>query len=481
MLFTHPKFRLNQIALLARSIIAPYKKIKSIGYAETMDDYEKRKLGVFNQVNFLGVIVGLSVSIAGLFDDQDLPGIASVVAFSPVIISLAVLLFNYYKKYEWARIIYFSLYPVLTFLVYKSGMDLGLELFFILYAALAVFYMQKAVNAVFSFVLSSGCYLATYVFAGEYTYRLSNTFFPFYVFVHVLAIVLLFFALFWLKRENIGYQFSILKKNDELHLTNLEIEKQKKEIGEKAEQLIELDALKNKLFSVISHDLRGPMYAQRNIFQNVVKYDLPGDQLKEYVPEILADMNATLALMDNLLHWSKSQMQSEVINMELIDMSAIAANVTELLLPQAKGKGVHLINKLDAPAYLKADKDMMNVVVRNLLSNAIKFTNHDGEVIISSKETNNFIEISISDTGVGMTEEVLKKITENNFYSTRGTKNESGTGLGLRLCGEFLVKNNSSLLVKSEPGKGSIFSFKFPLQQECLLKRKPAAYQIESQ
>ncbi len=481
MLITGLKFKLKQTTSLAGSFFTIYRKIKSIGYSDEMDDYERRKLGVFNQVNFLGVIVGLSISIAGLFDNQYLPALASVIAFSPVVVSLTVLLFNYLKKYEWARLIYFSLYPVLTSLVYKSGMDLGLELFFILYAALAVFYMQRPVNAVFSFVLASGCYIATYVFAGEYSYRLSNTFFPFYVFVHVLAIVLLFFALFWLKRENVGYQLSILNKNEELHNTNLEIETQKKEIGEKAEQLNDLNTLKNKLFSVISHDLRGPLYAQRNIFQNIHRYDLPGDQLKEYVPEILADMNATLALMDNLLHWAKSQMQSEVVSPELIDMSDIAADVTKLLSPQSKGKGVHLINKLSGPAYLKADKDMMNVVVRNLLSNAIKFTNPDGEVILSSKETNNFIEISISDTGIGMTQEVLKKITENNFYNTRGTSNENGTGLGLRLCDEFLAKNNSSLQVRSEPGKGSIFSFKFPLQQECLLKREPAAYQFERQ
>ena len=256
-----------------------YKKIKSIGHFINMDDYEKRKLSVFNQINFLGVVAGLTVSIAGIFDDQDLPLVASIVAFSPVVISVIVLLLNYYGKYEWARVLYFSLYPVLTSMTYGAGMDLGLELFFVLYAALAVFYMQKPSNAVISYALAASCYIIVYVFAKNYNYpyKLSSTFFPFYVFIHILALILLFFALFWLKKENISYQLSILQKNEELLNRNVEIEKQKKEIAQKAEELDKLNNLKNKLFSIISHDLRGPVYAQRNLFQSIQQHDLPGE------------------------------------------------------------------------------------------------------------------------------------------------------------------------------------------------------------
>lgn len=145
----YPKSMFRLIHFLLHSIISFYKKVKSIGHSSTMNDYEKRKLGVFNQINFLGIKVGLTVSLAGMFDDQELPFIASIIAFSPVIISLIVLSLNYYKKYEWSRLLYFSLYPVLTSMAYGAGMDLGLELF--LYAALAVFYMQKPGNAIISY------------------------------------------------------------------------------------------------------------------------------------------------------------------------------------------------------------------------------------------------------------------------------------------------------------------------------------------
>ncbi|MEP6584838.1 MAG: HAMP domain-containing sensor histidine kinase, partial [Ginsengibacter sp.] len=417
----YPKQKFSPIYALYFTFISFYRKVKLTGHSLTMDDYEKRKLSVFNQINFLGIVAGLTVSIAGLFDDQSLPVIATIVAFSPVVISLFVILLNYHKKYEWARLVYFSLYPVLTSMVYGAGMDLGLELFFVLYAALAIFYMQKPANAILSYVLVSGCYLMVYVFSGsyDYTYRLSTTLFPFYVFVHVLALVLLFFALFWLKKENIGYQLSILHKNKELHKTNLKIEKQKKEIAQKAEQLNKLNSTKDKLFSVISHDLRGPVYAQRNLFQNIQQYNMPGEKVKELIPEVLKDMNYTISLIDNLLQWAKSQMQSESVDLQIIDISEVVNSVVKLLGLQASGKNVSIrVEQLD-PAYVFADKDMIQMVLRNLVSNAIKFTENNGEVSVELIEMNNLIEVCIHDTGIGMTKDILEKISQNNFYSTK--------------------------------------------------------------
>ena len=441
-----------------------YRWLKSIGHTAAMDDYEKRKLSVFSQVNFLGIIVGFIVSVSGLFDDQTLPPIASIVAISPVFISAAVLVFNYYKRHEVARIIYFSLYPVLTSMVYAAGMDLGLELFFILYAVLAVFYMDKPSNAVFSFVLAAGCYVTVYVFAGNYFYVLRTTSFNFYVFVHLLALFLIFFALYWLKKENVGYQVSILNKNIELNATNLEIEAQKREIIKKASELEELNLLKNKLFSVISHDLKGPIYAQRNLFANIEKYDMPVEDIKLLVPEILKEMNFTLNLMDNLLHWSKSQMNAQVINRELMDTSAMVNEAVNLVRLQAKTKGTDLTVQINSYADVYADKNMIDLVLRNLISNAVKFSPENSNITVAINEIDNNIEISIIDNGVGMSPEALEKISRNIFYSSKGTANESGTGLGLMLCQDFLRKNGSVLQIKSEVGKGSIFYFRLPMQ-----------------
>jgi two-component system sensor histidine kinase/response regulator len=458
----YPKYKLRHPVLFSLYPWGFYKWIKCIGHTADMDDYEKRKLGVFNQVNFLGIIVGFMVSVSGLFDDQKLPPIASVVAISPVFISTAVLIFNYYKRHEVARIIYFSLYPVLTSLVYGAGMDLGLELFFILYAVLAVFYMDKPSNAVFSFVLAAGCYMTVYVFAGNYFYVLRTTSFNFYVFVHLLGLSLIFFAVYWLKKENVGYQLSILNKNTQLNATNLEIESQKKEIIKKASELEDLNLLKNKLFSVISHDLKGPIYAQRNLFANIEKYDLPVEDIKLLVPEILKEMNFTLNLMDNLLQWSKSQMNAQIINQELLDTSTMVNDAVNLIRLQAKTKGINLTIQLNICTYVYADKNMIDLVLRNLISNAVKFTCDNNNVAVTVNEINSDVEIGIIDNGVGMTHEEIEKISQNIFYSSKGTANESGTGLGLMLCQDFLRKNGSALQIKSQVGKGSTFYFRLP-------------------
>lgn len=455
--------------LLPKSGIRPlswYGRLKTIGHLDRMDEYERRKLSVFNQVNFLGIIAGLTISISGFFDNQHLPALASWVAISPVFISMAVILLNYYHRHELSRLLYFTLYPVITSLVYGAGLDLGLEIFFILYAVLAVFYLTKPVNAVFSFTLSAGCYTAMYVFGGNYLYVLRNEFFPFYVFIHVMALVLIFFALYWLKSENWGYQQSILSKNRELHDINQEIESQRLEIGKKAEELSELNILKNKLFSVVSHDLKGPIYAQRNLFQTMVRYDLPASEIKEWVPEILKDMNYTIGLMDNLLLWARSQMRSESLHLESVEPKKLVDSIVQVLEPQAKAKNVVLSSRVASKANVLADKDMLDIVMRNLISNAIKFTSKSQNVEIALEPIGDRMKVSVRDNGIGMTEETLQKISQNNFYSSKGTQNESGTGLGLMLCKEFLKKNGSSLQISSQFGSGSIFSFELPLVTE---------------
>ncbi len=126
---------------------------------------------------------------------------------------------------------------------------------------------------------------------------------------------------------------------------------------------------------------------------------------------------------------------------------------------QAEAKKVYINNKASKPVYVSADKDVLNLVLRNLLLNAIKYTPQNGAVSIEAVGLDLGIEVSIHDNGVGMMEEVLSRLSQNNFYSTKGTANETGTGLGLMLCKEFLKKMGSRMYIESEQGKGSTFSF----------------------
>jgi two-component system, sensor histidine kinase and response regulator len=204
------------------------------------------------------------------------------------------------------------------------------------------------------------------------------------------------------------------------------------------------------------------MYALRNLFRNMHQKDTPALEIKKVVPDVLMDLNYTIGLMENLLQWSKTQMQSSAARQEELDLSKMINEALQLLRLQAEAKQIYIENKNNAPVYVYADKDMVNLILRNLLSNAIKFTPAQGYIEVGVNEISSFVEIYVQDTGVGISKDAIQKINESNFYTTKGTSSESGTGLGLMLCKEFLQKNGGQMHIESEPGRGSTFSFTLP-------------------
>ena len=471
------------------------KRIKSIGYLTGMDEYERRKLGIFNVLNVIGFLIGIIIPISGMFvADINLSPFAWGVTFAPAMVSIMVLICNYYRRHELGALTYFIMYPILTALVYRVSFDVGIELFFILYGVLSVFFLHNIFYITFSLALTLSCYFYFFVYTRDYPEYLVDINFPLYMLNHLLPAGFIFYALLLIKKENTQYQFNILTKNRELHRVNLEIKKQKEVINEKAKLLEEknavidekaqllqkqtteltaLNTMKNKLFSVISHDLKAPLYALRNLFKTIHQYDVPGEDVKLHIPEVIKDLNHTTALMENLLSWVKSQMQIQSMQLQLLEISEVIKESTDLLRLQAQLKEIRIETDIPVKCYIYADKDMISLVVRNLLSNAIKFTGHGGRILIGVIDNPSHIEIFVMDSGVGMDNCTLNRLFKNEFYSSRGTANETGTGLGLLLCNEFLTKNNGTMFVSSEPGKGSMFSFILPKKPADAAKASP--------
>ena len=443
--------------------------IKSIGITPDMEEYEKRKMSIFNMLNFLGLVTGVIVPVIGLINNDHLPPLAWFIAYSPLAISITVLWMNHEKYHELSRLCYFSLYPLATCLVYLGKVDVGIELFFLLYGVLSVFFLQQLMNIIFSFSLSAACYfLASLVFR-DYYFQLKNVNYGFYLFNHLTALVLIFYALYLIKKENTGYQSSLIANSKELQRRNLEVEAQKHEIQEKAglleqqtRELVELNQVKNKLFSVIAHDLKTPMYALRNLFTNMQHQKMPAKEIKGLLPGIVNEMNFATSLMENLLVWARNQMKNATAQPEVLDVQTMIVDVMQLLRLQASTKQIYLETKVEQPIYCYADREMVNLVLRNLLSNAIKFTPIKGNVSVRASETDSSVHIFVEDTGIGISNENLDHLFGNNYYSTRGTADESGTGIGLLLCKDFLEKNGGKISVESELGKGSVFSFTLP-------------------
>lgn len=453
-----------------QKILKFFSRISSIGYIDTLDDYEKRKLGIFNQLNFFQFVTGIIVPIAAFISSKKFPAEGWSVAILPAFVSILVLVLNFFHKHHAALLCYFILYPVFTCFIYINGLNLGIELSFVLYGILAVFFLQDIGYMLFAVGLSMISYFVLSITWKQYRYQLETYNYVGYLINQALAIIYIFYGLYLVKRENADYQFSMVWKNKELHHKNVEIENQKIEIVNKAKlmeaqatELRDLNMVKNKLFSIISHDLKSPMYALQNLFVSARKLNLPAEEIKAMIPDVLNDLNYTTALIENLLQWSKCQMQSNLIYPQMINVSKMVDETVQLLHLQAEEKKITIEAKTDLPVCAWADKNMISLVLRNLLSNAIKFTPESGTITIGTYESSTCVEVYVQDSGVGISQEVIAKIHRDKFYTTNGTNNETGTGLGLILCKEFLEKNAGRLMIESEPGKGSTFSFTLPL------------------
>lgn len=246
--------------------------------------------------------------------------------------------------------------------------------------------------------------------------------------------------------------------------THLDLKKAHDKISSQAETLRELNETKDKMFSVISHDLRAPLGGIKSMLDLI--YEDNSEKLEISRRSLDSLKNAadqTYNLLENLLYWSRSQRGNLVNNPEVINIYELVLENIELLRTMSKNKNIELLNKVDEDIYAYADRNMIKTVLRNLIINAIKFTDEKGTVSISCKESNGKVEIEVADNGIGIQQSNLEKILNHKeYYTTFGTKREKGSGLGLNLCIDFIQRNNGELFIDSEYGKGSTFTFTLP-------------------
>ena len=232
------------------------------------------------------------------------------------------------------------------------------------------------------------------------------------------------------------------------------------------QELKHLHTVKDKLFSVVAHDLRGPMGALVSMLKMVNNGMLNAEMQTQLLKDITNRVDDTYNLLDNLLRWSKSQMQGMVPAPVYFNAQEESRSVTDTLQGIAASKMITLTNRIDNYKVF-ADKDMFAVLVRNLTTNALKYTSKEGEVALDAKMSDNMLVISVKDTGTGMPQEVQDKLFKlSETKSKRGTNNESGTGLGLVLCADFVKANGGRVWFTSKQGEGSTFFFSIPMKEK---------------
>jgi PAS domain S-box-containing protein len=228
------------------------------------------------------------------------------------------------------------------------------------------------------------------------------------------------------------------------------------------EELIELNASKDKFFSIIGHDLRGPFQALLS-YSNLLATDI-NDLSQEEIVQFSQGLNEITInvynLIENLLNWSMMQRDMIEHNAENLDLNDVVNKIIQLLNQVAKDKNISISNDAEPGAVVIADPNMLRSVLQNLIMNAVKYTPKGGKVMVSSKSKGNKLEVTVSDSGIGIEKLRASKIFDfGSLNTTKGTYDEIGTGLGLPLCREFVERNEGTIRVESEPGKGSKFIF----------------------
>jgi len=233
-------------------------------------------------------------------------------------------------------------------------------------------------------------------------------------------------------------------------------------IAERTRELREANTTKDKFFSIIAHDLRGPIGSLATIFNNIIKS--VDDVSEELLQAARLTSRNTNELLDQLLVWARSQKGEIHCNPEPLEMQRIFSETQELFSTQARSKDVTLDLELNTPLWVVADTGMTHTILRNLTNNALKFTNTGGKVHSNVIEKNDHYLFQIIDNGMGMTDETQNTLfqLDTKTHSSLGTQAESGTGLGLILCKEFIEKNGGTIGADSKPGLGSTFWFTLP-------------------
>ncbi len=231
-------------------------------------------------------------------------------------------------------------------------------------------------------------------------------------------------------------------------------------LQKQADEMIILNQLKDRLFSVVSHDIRSPIAGLKGLLKMAEEGNISEEEFKSLLPTLSKDVGYTSDMLENLLQWSRSQLQGESIRPENVDLKSLSREKLRLFENRALEKKISLNDGVAESTFLWADQAMIGMVLQNLIGNAIKFCNPGDSVTIAAEADGVTTTISVRDTGIGIAEEKLKQLFGFHGVTTRGTKGEKGTGIGLRLCKDFVEKNDGKIWADSIPGQGSCFYFR---------------------
>lgn len=420
-------------------ILRGWNALANIGITDDLPFLEKKKTQVTNLVVGIGLPLFLYFGIVNAWNGLHL---LSVMNFSLLVGGILILVTQFRQKYYLARFIV----VIVTTTIFTAQSLLfrnGNEILLLVNLIVTIIYYSEKRFIAFITTVNIACYLwVKYI---SFQPPMFETVSDGRVLFNVLCGLISFtVALQYFKFEQLNNQQAIQQKNDELEALN---------------------KTKEKLFSIIAHDLRSPIAQIKSTLDLVNRDFISKEEFHELSHHFTKQIDKLQDNMNNLLTWSQSQLNGIVTKPQAVSPSLITKEVIELLKQQWQAKEIQIqFEPFDDLVWM--DPDHLKVVMRNLLSNAIKFSKKKHSIVINHSRNNKELTIAVRDTGVGMDQKQLDSLfTAEEIISTHGTDKERGTGLGLKLCKEFLDKNKGEIWAISEKGIGSTFFINIPLYQ----------------
>nr|WP_295925026.1 HAMP domain-containing sensor histidine kinase [uncultured Dyadobacter sp.] len=393
-------------------------------------------------------------------------GLPKIALASLVVLLIAVALYyaSRFRNYVsvsilLANIVVISLFVVNYFL--NSGMRGPTDLFFMLSLLISIaispsdqYKIWIPINVTILMLLNLMEFYYPYLVPDTYTNH-SNRFVD-HMSAYAVVAAITYFCIDYIRNSYEQEKASALEKSRA-------IEKQNEQIVKQNEELENLNAEKNKLMSIVAHDLRSPLGSIQNFLELLTQHDLDEEQKLDIENDLLNSTKNTMAMLSKLLDWSKSQLHGVSTHLEYLNLNTLFESTLNLERNIAARKSISLESYFDPSASIYADSDMMQLILRNIVGNAIKFTPMGGRITIRGEMLDNHCQISVCDNGIGISPEKQKSIFSLHVESTFGTNNEKGAGLGLVLCMEFIKAQNGKIWLESEPGQGTCFYISIPM------------------
>ncbi len=416
-----------------------WKSILNIGINNNLDFFEKKKTQITNIIVATGIPIHLTFTTINFLQERYLLMSLNLLLF---IGSLFILIAHQHRKFLTARL-FINFFAILFLsgeaILFRNGAE------YFLFANLIVtiiFYGGKGITISISLLTSIAFILIKIIINSTYFFDAVS--FERVIFNIIWAILLCILALQYFTFQQSSYQQQIEEKNKELETSNY---------------------TKEKLFAVIAHDMRSPIASLKGSMDLLNKEYITPSEFKELSNYFTNQIDNLESNLDNLLIWSQSQLNGITVNARKVSARAIIEEVISLEKHYSNSKNIELINNSKAEM-VWIDPEHLKLTLRNLISNAIKFSYKNSLIIIDGSVTNTELTISINDKGIGIPEEFIEGLFKNEFNRTTiGTEKEKGTGLGLKLCKEFMDKNNAEIWVSSQSGIGSTFFVSVPLSK----------------